>query len=106
MLSLINIFLSSVQGSDVAVLQRVDEVTACCKVMLQKCQSVQIELDTSLQESTSQLRPENFYQRSYSRALGMVNQVTNLTDAVTLLAQVSEPIMHGEFIVTLFHFNN
>ena len=55
-----------------------------------------MDLDSTMRKSVSHTRPENFYQRGYARSQGMVNQVTNLTDAVALLTQATEPLIHGK----------
>ncbi len=57
---------------------------------------IQVNLDSTLRKSSSHLRRENFYHRGYSRSLRMVSHVTNLTDAVALLTQATEPLLHGE----------
>ena len=53
-------------------------------------------MDTTMRKSVSQFRPENFYLHGYGRSQGMVNHVTNLTDAVALLTQATEPLIHGK----------
>ncbi len=53
-----------------------------------------------MRTSTSHIRPANFYSRSFARAQSAVNHVTNLTDAVTLLTQATESLIHGQFLGT------
>ena len=54
-----------------------------------------------MRKSVSQCRPENFYLHGYGRSQGMVNHVTNLTDAVALLTQATEPLIHGKKLIWL-----
>ena len=58
--------------------------------------TLQVDLDSTMRKSVSQCRPENFYLHGYGRSQGMVNHVTNLTDAVALLTQATEPLIHGK----------
>ncbi|KAL5013073.1 hypothetical protein ScPMuIL_011624 [Solemya velum] len=74
--------------------QNVEIAISTTKVLLLKCQEVQVEVDTSMRESI-ETKPVQFYNLSYRRSQGLISHISNLTDGATLLLQAAKPIVEG-----------
>ncbi|XP_021346276.1 uncharacterized protein LOC110445808 [Mizuhopecten yessoensis] len=75
--------------------QNVKILISTCKILLTKCQTIQMEVDLSLKEGGDHV-PSQYYSLGYRRSQGMVSQVNNLLDTVSLLLQSVTPVMEGK----------
>ncbi|KAI0241565.1 hypothetical protein LSAT2_023593 [Lamellibrachia satsuma] len=87
----------STGGTTGDILSHVDQTTASARVLLQKLQNIQVQLDGTLLDSgTAEGRSPDFYHHNYLRCQSLVTDVGNLVDGISLLVQVSEPIGRGD----------
>lgn len=91
-------FLSASTGGAIGdILSHVDQTTASARVLLQKLQDIQVQLDSTLLDSgVAETRSPDFYHHNYLRCQSLVTDVGNLVDGISLLVQVSEPIGKGD----------
>ncbi|XP_069122057.1 kinesin-like protein KIF14 isoform X2 [Argopecten irradians] len=75
--------------------QNVKILISTCKILLNKCQTIQMEVDLSLKDGGDCV-PSQYYSLGYRRSQGMVSQVNNLLDTVSLLLQSVTPVMEGK----------
>ena len=57
---------------------------------------VQVELDSTICESSIESVSMNFYHRNFVRCQALITHVSNLTDGVSLLTQATEALLEGE----------
>ncbi|XP_013411513.1 uncharacterized protein LOC106174479 isoform X3 [Lingula anatina] len=76
------------------ILKHVEIVAASAKILLQKGQEVQVELDSTLRESVNN-KAENFYHLSYKRSQKLIANVSSLVDGVSLMVQATDALAKG-----------
>ncbi|XP_046376200.2 kinesin-like protein KIF14 [Haliotis rufescens] len=72
--------------------QHIEIVVSTNKVLLQKCQEIQIELDTSMRDSSDSHLP-HFYQTSFRRSQALLSHINSLVDTASLLVQSAVPVL-------------
>ncbi|KAK3605864.1 hypothetical protein CHS0354_017768 [Potamilus streckersoni] len=75
--------------------QNIEIVVSTCRVLLQKCQELQVEVDTSLQEG-SLAQPAQLCGAHYKRSQALISHISSLVESVGLLIQTSEPVIEGK----------
>ncbi|CAH1787951.1 unnamed protein product [Owenia fusiformis] len=78
-----------------SIVKHAEIIVLTTKILVIKCQSVQTELDETLNDSLTYCT-ENFYQINYQRSQGIIKYVSDLADGVALLLQAAEPVIRGE----------
>ncbi|XP_046548012.1 uncharacterized protein LOC124257977 [Haliotis rubra] len=72
--------------------QHVEIVVSINKVLLQKCQEIQIELDTSMRDSSDAHSP-HFYHTSFRRSQALLSHINSLVDTTSLLVQSAVSVL-------------
>lgn len=63
----------------------------------------QVELDSTIRDSLSDGKTDNYYHHNFTRCQGLITHISNMTDGVSMLTQATHTLLKGQFWIQATH---